>query len=213
MPELTPRQRQVYDFIVDYIYQQGYPPTLREIGQQLQIRSTNGVNDHLRALERKGYLARDGVKSRALRPINDNQPRLESHSDDFACVPLVGRVAAGQPLLAAQHVETTVTIDRFFIGRNDGDGVFALRVTGDSMINDGIHDGDFIFVRKQLTANAGDVVVAMIEGEATVKRYFPEGDQIRLQPANDAMEPIVVRREEFRSIDLLGIVVGVYRRM
>ena len=127
----------------------------------------------------------------------------------------MGRVAAGPPSLALENVEDTVHVDRFFLGRHktvDGQ-LFALRVKGESMIDDGIYDGDFIFVRKQLNANKGDIVVAMIEGEATVKRFYPEGDRIRFQPANETMDPIYVRRDEFRSVDLLGIVVGVYRRM
>ena len=126
-------------------------------------------------------------------------------------MPILGRVAAGEPMLAVENVEDTVKVDRFFIGSNRE--VFALRVVGESMIEDGIHDGDYVFVKKTPTANRGDTVVAMIEGEATVKHYHPEGDQIRFQPANAAMKPIIVRREDFRSVDLIGIVVGVYRRM
>ncbi|MCA9667594.1 MAG: transcriptional repressor LexA [Myxococcales bacterium] len=204
--KLTRRQRQVLDFITESIEERGYPPTLREIGEHLEIRSTNGVNDHLKALERKGYLVRDDLKSRALRPRG-----LKTDNANMVSVPLVGDVAAGDPILAIEQAEDSVQIDRFFIG--SGEGVFALRIKGESMINDGIYDGDFIFVRKQLTANRGDIVVAMIEGEATVKRYYPEGDRIRFQPANDNMDPIYVHRSEFRSVDLLGIVVGVYRKM
>ena len=130
-------------------------------------------------------------------------------------IPLVGRVAAGVPLLAVENVEDTVKVDRFFIGQTRE--VFALRVKGDSMIEDGIFDGDYIFVKKQLQASRGDIVVAMIAGssgdEATVKRYYPEGDSIRFQPANAAMQPIIVRKKDFRSVNLIGIVVGVYRKM
>jgi repressor LexA len=203
--DLTDRQRQVYDFIRRSIDERGYPPTLREIGSQMQppISSTNGVNDHLKALERKGWIKREDLKSRALRPV-------ESMSH-FVEIPLVGRVAAGQPLLAVENIEDRVKVDRFFIGQSRE--VFALRVTGDSMIEDGIHDGDFLFVRKQLTAERGDIVVAMIEGEATVKRYYPEGDVIRFQPANSRMEPILVKRRDFRSVNLIGVVIGVYRKL
>lgn len=201
--DLTGRQRQVFEFITRSIDERGYPPTLREIGAHMRIRSTNGVNDHLKALERKGWITREDLKSRALRPVETTSMLVE--------VPLVGRVAAGQPLLAEENLEGTVKVDRFFIGQTRE--VFALRVHGDSMIEDGIHDGDFIFVRKQLTADKGDTVVAMIDGEATVKRYYPEGDVIRFQPANSNMSPILVRRRDFRSVNLIGVVVGVYRKL
>ena len=201
--DLTERQREVLDFISDSIRKRGYPPTLREIGSHFGIRSTNGVNDHLRALEKKGFLHREDLKSRALRPLMTE--------DDFVEIPVLGKVAAGQPLLAVQNYEDTVKIDRFFIGQNRE--VFALRVKGDSMIEAGILDGDYVFIRKQLQASPGEVVVAMLGDEATVKRYYPEGDTIRFQPANCHMDPIVVRKRDFRSVNLLGVVIGVYRKM
>jgi repressor LexA len=207
---LTDRQREILEFITQSITERGYPPTLREIGTHFGIRSTNGVNDHLRALEKKGYLQREDLKSRALRPVSASGRPMDN-SSEVVEIPLLGRVAAGVPLLAVENVEDTVRVDRFFIGQTRE--VFALRVKGDSMIEDGIFDGDYIFVRKQLQANRGDTVVAMIEGEATVKRYYPEGDNIRFQPANARMQPIVVRKREFKSVNLLGIVVGVYRKM
>jgi repressor LexA len=216
---LTDRQREILDFITGSIRERGYPPTLREIGLHFGIRSTNGVNDHLRALEKKGHLQREDLKSRALRPVlgaasrarADKQAADRRASDDIAEIPLVGRVAAGLPLLAVENVQDTVHIDRFFIGQTRE--VFALRVKGDSMIEDGIHDGDFIFVRKQLQANRGDTVVAMIGDEATVKRYYPEGDTIRFQPANASMQPILVKKRDFKSVNLIGVVIGVYRKM
>jgi repressor LexA len=214
---LTKRQQQIFDFITGSIEDRGFPPTLREIGEHFGIRSTNGVNDHLKALEKKGFLRREDLKSRAMRPVTPiSSLRQKSGNgavmgEDFVDVPIVGRVAAGEPLLAVENVEDTVRVDRFFIGNNRE--VFALRVVGESMIEDGIHDGDYVFVKKTPTANRGDTVVAMIDGEATVKRYHPEGDQIRFQPANAAMQPIIVRRQDFRSVDLIGIVVGVYRKM
>ena len=177
---------------------------MREIGEHMSIRSTNGVNDHLKALERKGYLVRDDMKSRALRPVSGSGQMVE--------IPVVGRVAAGEPLLAVENIEDTVRMDRFFIGPSSRE-VFALRVSGESMIDDGIYDGDYIFVRKQLSADRGDIVVTIIDGEATVKRYYPEGDVIRFQPANERMEPIYVHRNEFRSVDIIGVVVGVYRKV
>jgi len=200
---LTERQRNVLDFISDSIRKRGYPPTLREIGSHFGIRSTNGVNDHLRALEKKGFLHREDLKSRALRPLFTE--------DDFVEVPVLGKVAAGQPLLAVQNYEDTVKIDRFFIGQHRE--VFALRVKGESMIEAGIFDGDYVFIRKQLHAAPGEVVVAMIGDEATVKRYYPEGDTIRFQPANSSMAPIIVRKRDFRSVNLLGVVIGVYRKL
>jgi len=201
---LTDRQKEILDFISKSIAKRGYPPTLREIGSHFGIKSTNGVNDHLRALEKKGYLHREDLKSRALRPI-------VSSTGQIVEVPVLGKVAAGQPLLATRNYEDTVKVDRFFIGQNRE--VFALRVKGESMIEDGIFDGDYVFVKKQLQANAGETVVVMIDDEATVKRYYPEGETIRFQPANATMEPILVRKRDFKSVNILGIVIGVYRKL
>ena len=202
---LTARQREALDFITYCLDERGYPPTLREIGEHMGIRSTNGVNDHLKALERKGYLVREELKSRALRPIDMDDAKVS--------IPILGNVAAGQPILAQEQVSDRVTIDRFFIGKTASNEVFGLVIKGDSMIEDGIYDGDYIFVRKQSTAENGEVVVVMIEGEATCKRIYHEVDRVRLQPANASMSPIWVHRSEFRSIDILGKVVGVYRKM
>lgn len=205
---LTDRQKAVLEFITDSIERRGYPPTLREIGEHMGIRSTNGVNDHLKALEKKGYLEREDLKSRALRPISREGAGPTGQLVD---VPILGRVAAGEPILAIEQAEDTVKVDRFFIGTNRE--VFALKVKGDSMIEAGIYDGDFIFVKKQLTANRGDIVVAMIGDEATVKYFYPEGDQIVFKPANARLQPIVVRKRDWKSVNLLGLVVGVYRRI
>jgi repressor LexA len=205
-PPLTNRQQQALDFITACLQERGYPPTLREIGEHMGIRSTNGVNDHLKALERKGYLVREELKSRALRPVAMTQAKK-------AEVPILGRVAAGQPILANENIVDKVVVDRFFIGAASGRDVFGLVVQGESMIEDGIYDGDYIFVRKQATAERGEIVVVMIDGEATVKRIYPEGDRVRLQPANASMRPIYVSRDEFRAIDILGKVIGVYRRL
>ncbi|MEO1229033.1 MAG: transcriptional repressor LexA [Myxococcota bacterium] len=221
MQGLTPRQQQILDFITLRISEQGYPPTIREIGEEMGIRSTNGVNDHLKALERKGFLRREGLKSRALRPVHvpDANPpsnvvaALVPDNGSMVSVPVLGRVAAGAPILADENVETTVQIDSFFLGTSKTDRVFALRVSGESMIDAGIFDGDYIFVRKQLEARRGDIVVAMIDGEATVKRYEPQGDVIHFVAENPNMGPIVVRKADFRSTSILGIVCGVYRRM
>jgi len=204
---LTDRQRQALDYITDCLTVRGYPPTLREIGEHMGIRSTNGVNDHLKALERKGYLVREELKSRALRPVDIKEPREDIE------VTILGRVAAGAPILAEENVVDRVVVDRYFLGAVKAKDVFGLVVRGESMIEDGIFDGDYIFVRKQSTAEPGEIVVVLLEGEATCKRFYPEGDRIRLQPANAAMDPIFVRRSEFRNIDILGKVVGVYRRL
>jgi repressor LexA len=216
MQGLTQRQQMVLDFIRQSIHDRGYPPTLREIGARMGIRSTNGVNDHLRALERKGYLTREDMKSRALRPTALGAPvgeaTLEPANDvDLVEVQVVGRVAAGFPLLAQEHVIDTVRIDRTLV--KGGREVFGLKVHGDSMVEAGILSGDYIFVKKQLTANRGEIVVALIGDEATVKYYFPEKDHVRFQPANKNMAPIYVRLSDFKPTMLLGIVVGVFRRV
>jgi repressor LexA len=220
MQGLTQRQQMVLDFIRQSIHDRGYPPTLREIGARMGIRSTNGVNDHLRALERKGYLTREDMKSRALRPTNLDAQALGdagvptepvANDVDFVQVPVLGRVAAGLPLLAEEQIIDTVHIDRTLL--RGGREVFGLKVHGDSMIDAGILSGDYIFVKKQLTANRGDIVVALIGDEATVKYYFPEKDHVRFQPANKGMAPIYVRSADFKPTMLLGVVVGVYRRM
>ncbi len=213
MQGLTQRQLQTLDFIRHSIEARGYPPTLREIGEHMGIRSTNGVNDHLRALERKGYLRREDMKSRALRVVEDPPPAPARAEDDeeLATVQVVGRVAAGLPLLAEENVIDTVRIDRMLV--RGGRDVFGLRVAGDSMVDAGIFSGDYIFVKKQSTADRGDIVVALIGDEATVKYYFPEKDYVRFQPANAQMAPILVRASDFRSTMLLGKVIGVFRRV
>lgn len=223
-PGLTDRQREVYAFIQDRIQAWGYPPTIREIGEHLGIRSTNGVADHLKALKRKGYLKQQDMKSRTLTPIapaGNEDGDEPSHANVVRAVfpttartvsiPLLGRVAAGEPILAEEQAEGSVVVDTVLVG--DGKRVFALKVVGDSMIDDGIHDGDYIFVRKRSHADPGDIVVVMIENEATVKRYFPEGDRVRLQPANARLKPIYVNQRDFKQVQVLGIVVGVYRRL
>ena len=221
MQGLTQRQQMVLDFIRQSIVDRGYPPTLREIGARMGIRSTNGVNDHLRALERKGYLTREDMKSRALRPTNLAAQALgelegvglevPANDADMVEIPVVGRVAAGLPLLAEEHIIDTVRIDRSLV--KGGREVFGLKVHGDSMIDAGILSGDYIFVKKQLTASRGEIVVALIGDEATVKYYFPEKDHVRFQPANKNMAPIYVRAADFKPTMLLGVVVGVYRRV
>jgi repressor LexA len=202
MEPLTRRQELVLAFISESIEQRGYPPTMREIGERMGIRSTNGVNDHLKALERKGYIHREDLKSRTLRPTAATQRTV--------AVPLLGRVAAGRPIQAVENLEDTLVVDRSLVG---GEERFALRVQGESMIEEGILDGDVVFVRPRATAERGALVVAMVNDEVTVKRYYPEGDAVRLQPANAAMAPLRFVPGEDVTFTLLGEVVGVYRKL
>jgi repressor LexA len=227
MHGLTDRQLEVLRFIARQIDEAGYPPTIREIGEGLDIRSTNGVNDHLKALERKGYLTRDPAKSRALIPTSAARGALgegarpnnvvslhkgaSRSGGRLVEIPIVGRVAAGQPILAQERIEDTVQVDSFLLGTNKK--VYGLRVQGDSMIGDGILPGDYLFVKKQLDAEDGEIVVAMIDDEATVKRVYFEGDRVRFQPSNPRMAPIYVRQSDFRSTMILGVVVGIYRKL
>ena len=226
LPELTERQKKVLGFIETHIKQHGFPPTIREIGQHLGIKSTNGVNDHLNALQKKGFLTREEGKSRTLQLVHSAEddaasddldtrmPGLARDDDDDSVVlPLLGRVAAGAPILAYENPEDTVKVSAFFLCGASKQKCFALTVVGDSMIEAGIFDGDYLFIKKQAVARPGEIVVAMIEGEATVKFYFPEGTRIRFQPANARLEPIFVDKASFRQTDILGVVVGVYRKV
>lgn len=208
--KLTQRQEMVLDYIQSSISDRGYPPTLREIGNHMGIRSTNGVNDHLRALERKGYLLREDMKSRALRPTVPPNGK-GAHREDFIAVPILGRVAAGQLTEAIEHPDDTVRVDTMLLGGSRE--IFGLRVAGESMIDAGIHDGDYVFVKKQIEARRGEIIVALVGDEATCKYYFPESDSIRLVPANKQMHDIIVRKEDWRSTHILGVVVGLYRRL
>jgi repressor LexA len=228
MQKLTLRQKMVLEYIQTTIDTDGYPPTLREIGNFMGIRSTNGVNDHLRALERKGYLTRKDMKSRTLRPTRAVERLLRSSTltataeieqdeeehvfdDTMVEIPILGRVAAGALQEAIEQPSDHVRIDRMLIGGQRD--VFGLRIKGDSMIEAGIHDGDYVFVRKQLEASRGQVVIALVGDEATCKHFFPERDHIRLEPANHTMAPILVPRHDWRDTQLLGVVVGVYRKL
>jgi repressor LexA len=222
--KLTDRQEMVLKYIETSISQRGYPPTLREIGNFMGIRSTNGVNDHLRALERKGYLAREDMKSRALRPTRavggahvgslsrtSIAGALSDADEDLIEIPMLGRVAAGQLTEALEQPEDTVRVDRVLLG--GAREVFGLRVAGESMIQAGINDGDYVFVKKQIEAKKGDIVIALVGEEATCKYYYPEIDRVRLVPANDRMNDIVIHKQEWRSTQILGVVVGLYRKL
>ncbi len=199
---LTAKQRQIFDYIEGEITDRGHAPTIREIGLKFGITSTNGVRTHLTALIKKGYVKKQQFISRGLelsRPIANQIGRM----------PLVGRVAAGSPIDAIENIEKDLAFDLSFVPKGES---FALRVNGDSMKNAGIFDGDIVLVKKQAVAQRGDIIVARINNEATVKRYQPEGDKILLMPENEAFEPIVVskRSGEFR---IEGKVVGLVRRM
>lgn len=220
--KLTNRQAQVLRFIIDQVEHEGYPPTIREIGDHLGIKSTNGVNDHLKALEKKRYLSREDAKSRALKPLRETdgtpyQPagavvdETTAYDEHIHSVPVVGRIAAGLPSAAVEHTEEFLRIGEGLLGR--GDDIFGLRVRGESMIEDGIHDGDYIFVKRQHVARDGTIVAAMVDGEATVKRLYREGDRLRLQPANASMEPIYVHASDARETCVLGRVVAVFRKL
>lgn len=223
--ELTSRQQSILDFVVQYQEEHSFPPSMREIGEFFGIRSTNGVSDHLRALERKGFLNRSGHMSRSLQVVReplDDRPPVRRMLPDLGLgypptqegqvrVPVLGKVAAGLPILAVEEAEDSLVIDSFLLG---GPGeVFALRVVGQSMIDAGIFPDDFLFVKRRPQARSGEIVVVVIDGEATVKRWFPEGDRIRLQPENRTMEPIYINRSDFKTANLIGSVVGVYRKM
>ena len=199
--QLTSRQQEVFDYIKAQTTEFRRPPTVREIANRFNISSTNGVRSILAALIKKGYISRSPRTSRGLEILQDDSPTLDS---SLAEIPIVGRVAAGEPILAVQNLEGTITVDRDFIARRKD--VFALRVKGDSMINAGIFDGDKIIVKKQNTANNGDIVVAMLEDEATVKRFFKENGHFRLQPENDEFEPIITN-----EVAILGKVVSLVR--
>jgi len=194
---LTKRQRDIYEFIVDRIEKRGYGPTIREIGTAFEIKSPNGVMCHLKALETKGFIKREGRSARAIQ-IDD--VRLGG-----ASLPLLGLVAAG-PTIDAVPQDERIDLHALFCDDNH----FALKVTGTSMIEDHIEDGDIVVIRKQETAENGDKVVAMVDREVTLKRFMKQKDHIRLEPPNSTMAPIIV--EPHRDIQILGILVGVLRR-
>ena len=205
--KLTARQQEIYQFIAKAIREKGYPPTIREVMEAFDIASTNGVRTTLAALEKKGYIRRHALLSRGIE-LTDYYERESGLSGDIREVPVIGRVAAGEPILATENVETTLTVDAGFVPSGT---VFALKVQGDSMRDAGILDGDYVLARQQESAQAGEIVVAVIGEEATVKRYFRDGTNVRLMPENDAYEPIVVSRKS-DSFRIAGKIVGLMRR-
>jgi repressor LexA len=206
--DLTKRQQEIFDFIRKYSAKYGYPPTVRDIGKAVGLASSSTVHAHLANLEKIGLLRRDPSKPRAIelldRAVGNAVDSVRSivRSDDL---PLVGSVAAGQPVLAEENIEEYVSVPEAAGG---GDGEYLLRIRGDSMKNAGILEGDLVVVRPQDTAREGEIVVALLGEEATVKRFFREADHIRLQPENETMEPI-----RSREVKVLGRVVGLLRSL
>jgi repressor LexA len=208
---LTDRQRQIWDFLGSYVDEHGYPPTVREIGEAVGLASPSTVHAHLANLERAGLLKRDPTKPRALELVNRQRSHAQAPPEPARRgLPLVGEIAAGGPLLAEENVEDYYEVPDLIQG---GGADFLLRVKGDSMIDAGILDGDFVVVRRQQDARNGDVVVALAgddesADEATVKRFFREDGRIRLQPENTALEPIYASH-----VQIMGKVVGVFRSL
>mgnify|MGYP005757096745 FL=1 len=200
--QLTDKQQQILEFIKHRILEKGYPPAVREICQAVHLRSTSSVHSHLETLERKGYIRRDPTKPRAIEIIDDdfNLARRE-----IIHIPIVGTITAGEPILAVENIEDYFPMQPDFISSRD---TFMLHVRGESMINAGIMDGDLVIVQQQPTADNGDIVVAMIDDSATVKRFYKEDGHYRLQPENDAMDPIIVP-----EVSVIGKVIGLYRSM
>ena len=207
---MTERQQEVLSFIRQQIAQRGYPPSIREIGLEFKIKSTNGVRGILQALERKGEIRRSPLLSRGIELMHPPIRAAGAHAlPGMTRIPIIGRVAAGAPILAEQNVESTIAVDRDLLS---GDNTFALRVKGDSMVGAGIFDGDLVFARPQGDFRRGDIVVAVIGEEATVKYYYPDNGHIRLEPANRFFGPIVVDRAT-PGFYIAGKVVGVFRKV
>ena len=199
--ELTGRQREIWSFLVDYVDRHGYPPTVREIGGAVGLASPSTVHAHLANLERAGLLRRDPTKPRALELVG-RAKAADTVAGELPKLPLLGQIAAGSPLLAEQNVEDEIAVPENLRGD------FLLRIKGDSMKDAGILEGDFVVVSPQDTAGDGEIVVALLGEEATVKRFFRESDHVRLQPENEAMEPI-----RSKEVKVLGRVVGLLRRV
>jgi repressor LexA len=199
---LTRRQREILRFIVDYTREHGYPPSVRDVGNALMLTSSSTVHSHLSALEKKGYIRRDPSKPRAIEVLRDESAMPAKRP---LVIPVVGRVTAGAPILAEENVEDAFLVPEDFVGKGE---FFVLRVKGDSMIGAGILDGDYVIVRRQQHADNGEIVVARIGDEATVKRFYRDEATIRLQPENPAMDPIYSREAVVE-----GKAVGVIRRL
>ena len=206
--KLTPKQEEILNFIKQEILAKGYPPSVREICEAVTLKSTSSVHAHLESLERKGYIRKDPTKPRTIEVVDDSFNVLRS---EIISIPMIGRVAAGVPLLAEENIEGYFPIPAEFMPNNEA---FILTVHGNSMVNIGILDGDMIIVERKSTASNGEIVVALVADEAssdpaaTVKRFYKEDGYIRLQPENDTMEPLIVN-----DCEIIGKVIGVYRKM
>lgn len=198
MSELSKKQLLIYEFLKDFTAQKGYPPTVREICSAVGLKSTSSVHGHLKQLEKDGLIKRDPTKPRALE-IVDKQPKKE-----MVNVPIMGKVTAGLPILANENIEDSFPLPLDYIKHNND--LFILKVTGNSMIKAGIFNGDLAIIEKTQTAVNGDIIVALIENEATLKRFFREDNHVRLQPENDSMSPIIVD-----DCSILGKLVGLFR--
>lgn len=198
--KITAKQQQILDYIKDEILKKGYPPTVREIGETVNLKSTSSVHSHLETLEKNGYIKRDPTKPRAIEICDDSFQIVRT---EMVSLPVIGNVAAGQPIFAEENIEDYFPVPADMVPKGES---FILKVRGDSMINAGIFSGDRIFVNSCSTANNGDMVVAMIEDGATVKTFYKEDGHIRLQPENDDMDPIIVD-----DCQIVGKVFGVFR--
>ena len=203
--DLTKRQQEIFDFIKKYSAGHGYPPTVRDIGKAVGLASSSTVHAHLANLEKLGLVRRDPTKPRAIELLDRAVDAAKNAVSGQSGLPLVGRVAAGVPITAEENIEDYIDVPPILGG---DEGQFILAVRGDSMVDAGILDGDYVVVRPQDTAADGEIIVALVEEEATVKRFFREPDHIRLQPENKTMEPIIVR-----DVSILGRVVGVFRKV
>lgn len=199
--KISPKQTEILEYIKSEIINRGFPPAVREICEAVNLKSTSSVHSHLETLERNGYIRRDPTKPRAIEIVDDN---FNLTRRELVNVPVVGRVAAGEPILAVENVENYFPIPAEFMPNSQ---TFMLNVKGESMINAGILDGDQILVQQQSTAENGDIVVALIDDSATVKTFYKEDGYYRLQPENDTMEPIIVKDD----LKILGRVIGVFR--
>jgi len=202
---LTSTQKKVLDFLISYLREKGFPPTLREIALNFRLRGPKGPQKTLQILEKKGYIRRLPGGSRAIEMLI---PHLAPKSQILS-LPIVGNVRAGEPILAIENIEGYINLDRSLVS---SENVFLLRVRGDSMIEAHIQDGDFALVEPQPNAENGEIVVALIEDEATIKRIFKKRDFIRLEPANPNMEPIVVKKGE-KKVTIVGKVIGIFRKL
>ncbi|MBS4539922.1 transcriptional repressor LexA [Clostridium sp. D2Q-11] len=200
--DLSKKQYNILNFIKEELKAKGYPPSVREICKAVGLKSTSTVHGHLSRLEKKGYIRRDATKPRAIEILNSKDDNIFSRKE-IVEVPIIGKVTAGAPILATENIEDTFPLSVDFV---NNDTVFMLSVTGESMKDAGILDGDYVLVKQQNTATNGDIVVALIEDEATIKRFYMEKDHIRLQPENQDMEPIIVR-----DVTILGKIKGVFR--